>query len=73
MNAGNSTRAILVPCTEHALRTVEGETEAAQYLARWQAPHADPDELALIVCMLYGAALRGIHRAIEKALGSCHA
>jgi|GEM_PF-4493947 len=30
---------------------------------------ADPDELALIVAELYGAALRGFCRAIEKALG----
>ena len=73
MNGGDSTQAIVVPCTEHALLTVEGETEAAQYLARLQAPHADPDELALIVCMLYGAALRCVGRVIETALGVRHA
>jgi hypothetical protein len=48
---------------------IDGENKAAQYLARLQAQQADPDELALIVAMLYGATLRGFCRAIEKALG----
>ena len=30
-----------------ALRVIEGEAKAAQYLARLQAEQADPDELAL--------------------------
>jgi hypothetical protein len=56
-----------------ALRVIEGEAKAAQYLARLQAQQADPDELAVIVSMMYGAALRGFCRAIEKALGVHHA
>ncbi|MBK7261708.1 MAG: hypothetical protein IPI03_07380 [Rubrivivax sp.] len=52
---------------------IEGECKAAQYLARLQAQQADPDELAVIVSMLYGAMLRGFCRAIEKALGVHHA
>ena len=52
-----------------ALRVIEGNNKAAQYLARLQAQQADPDELALIVAMLYGASLRGFCRVIEKALG----
>ena len=55
------------------MRVIEGEGKAAHYLARLQAQQADPDELALIVSMLYGAALRGFCRVIEKALGVHHA
>lgn len=61
------------PLAGQALRVIEGESKAAQYLARLQAQRADPDELALIVAMLYGATLRGFCRVIEKALGVCHA
>lgn len=56
-----------------ALRVIEGETLAANYLAGLQAQRNDPDELALIVSMLYGAPLRGFCRVIEKALGVHHA
>ena len=51
-----------------ALKVIEGEAKARDYLARLQAQQADPDELALVVSMLYGAALRGFARVIEKAL-----
>ena len=51
---------------------IEGENKAAQYLARLHAQQADPDELAVIVSMLYGAALRGFCRALEKAIGGRH-
>lgn len=61
------------PLAGQALRVIEGENKAAQYLARLQARQADPDELAVIVSMLYGAALRGFCRAIEKTLGVHHA
>ena len=61
------------PLAVQALRVIEGERKAAQYMARLQAQQADPDELALIVSMLYGAALRGFCRLIEKALGVHHA
>ena len=57
------------PLSRQALRVIEGNNKAAQYLARLQAQQADPDELALIVAMLYGASLRGFCRVIEKALG----
>ena len=57
------------PLAGQALRVIEGERKAPDYLARLQAQQADPDELALIVSMLYGAVLRGFCRAIEKALG----
>ncbi len=56
-----------------ALRVIEGERKAAKYLARLQAQQADPDELALIIALLYGATLRGFCRMIEKALGVAHA
>ena len=56
-----------------ALRVIEGEAKAAQYLARLHAEQAESDELALIVSMLYGATLRGFCRVIEKALGVRHA
>ena len=62
-----------IPHAGHALRVIEGETKAARYLDRLHAEQADPDELALIVSMLYGAALRGFCRVIEKALGVRHA
>ena len=51
---------------------IEGENKAAQYLARLQAQQADPDELAVILSMLYGATLRGFCRALEKAIGLRH-
>ena len=57
------------PLAGQALRVIEGEEKAQDYLARLQAQQADPDELALIVSMLYGAVLRGFCRAIENALG----
>ncbi len=61
------------PLAGQALRVIEGESKAAQYLARLQAQQADTDELAVIVSMLYGATLRGFCRVIEKALGVHHA
>lgn len=57
------------PRTAQALKVIEAERRAREYLARLQAEQADPDELALIVAMLYGAALRGFCRVIAKALG----
>jgi hypothetical protein len=51
-----------------ALKVIEGQQKADAYMARLQAQQADPDELALIVSMLYGAALRGFCRALEKAV-----
>lgn len=58
------------PLSRDALRVIEGERRANEYLARLHAQQADPDELALIVAMLYGAALRGFCSAIAKALRS---
>ena len=55
-----------------ALRVIEGQQKADAYLARLHAQQADPDELAVIVSMLYGAALRGFCRALEKAIGVRH-
>lgn len=60
------------PHAGQALRVIEGESKAAQYLARLQAQQADPDELAVIVSMFYGATLQGFCRVIEKALGAHH-
>ena len=56
-----------------ALRVIEGEGKATDYLARLHAQQADPDELALIVSMMYGAMLRGFCRVIEKTLRGRHA
>ena len=61
------------PYAGQALRVIDGESQAAQYLARLKAEQADPEELPLIVSMLYGATLRGFCRVIEKALGERHA
>ena len=55
-----------------AIKTIEGERQAAQYLARLQAQQADPDELAVLVSMLYGEMLRGFCSAIEKAIRGRH-
>lgn len=55
--------------SRQALAVIEGERKAAEFLSRLHAQPADPDELALAVAMLYGAALRGFCRVIEKALG----
>jgi hypothetical protein len=57
------------PLAGQALRVIEGESKAAAYLARLHAQQADPDELALVVATLYGAALRGFCRVIAKAIG----
>lgn len=56
------------PHAGQALRVIEGERKATGYLIRLHAAQADPDELAVIVSMLYGAALRGFCRVIAKAL-----
>lgn len=61
------------PHAGQALRGIEGERKAGEYLARQRAKQADLDELALIVSMLYGATLRGFCRVIEKALRVHHA
>lgn len=58
------------PLAREALRVIEGERKANEYLERLHAQHADPDELAVIVAMLYGAALRGFCSVIAKALRS---
>ena len=52
-----------------ALRVIDGERKASQYMARLHAQQADPAELAVIVSMMYGATLHGFCRVIEKALG----
>ena len=56
----------------HATQVIDGERKASDYLARLHTQQADPDELALIVSMMYGAMLRGFCAAITKALGSVH-
>ena len=56
------------PLAGQALRVIEGEAKAADFLARLHALQADPDELALVVSMLYGATLRGFCRVIAKAI-----
>lgn len=61
------------PASGQALLTIEGERKAHGYLARLHCERADPDELAVIVSMLYGATLRGFCRVIEKAIGGRHA
>ncbi|HMN76707.1 MAG TPA: hypothetical protein PKC97_11620 [Burkholderiaceae bacterium] len=61
------------PATGQALLTIAGERKAGAYLARLHCEQADPDELAVIVSMLYGATLRGFCRVIEKAIGGRHA
>ena len=60
------------PHAGQALRVIEGEAKAAQYLARLYSQQADTDELAVIVSMLFGAALRGFCRVLAKALGVQH-
>ena len=51
---------------------IEGERQAAQYLARLKEGEADPAELAVIVSMMYGANLSGFCRVLAKALGVQH-
>lgn len=55
-----------------ALRVIEGERMAAEFLAKNRAQQAGPDELAVIVSMLHGATLRGFCAVISKALGVRH-
>ena len=58
------------PLGREALRVREGERQANDFLARLHAQQADPDELALVMAVLYGAALRGFCAAIVTALRS---
>jgi len=68
----NSANFRSAPHSAQALRAIEGEATARDYLARLQAGRADPDELAVIVSMLYGAALRGFCRVLAKVTGVQH-
>ena len=61
------------PQAGQALRVIEGEGKATDYLARLHAQQAGPDKLALTVSMMYGATLRGFCRVIEKTLRGRHA
>lgn len=56
----------------HALRVIEGERKAHEYLARLRAEQVDPDELTHIVAMLHDATLRGFCRVLAKALEVRH-
>ena len=56
------------PGAKQALQAIEGERKATDYLARLHARQAPSDDLAVTVSMLYGAALRGFCRVLEKAL-----
>lgn len=55
-----------------AMDESESENKAAGCLAQLQVRQADPEVLAVMVSMLYGAALLGFCRAIGKALGVRH-
>lgn len=57
---------------EQALRVIEGEISATQYLTRLRADQAGPDELASTLSKQFGPALCGFCRVIEKALGVQH-
>lgn len=57
---------------EQALKLIEGEQEAREYLRRLRTEVVGPDELAVSVAMLYGSALRGFCRVLAKALGGAH-
>ncbi|MDE2367534.1 MAG: hypothetical protein KGN16_01070 [Burkholderiales bacterium] len=56
-------------CSGQALHVIAGEAKAAEFLTRLHSQQADPDELAVLVSMMYGAALRGFCRVIAKAIG----
>lgn len=71
-NANGRDFAVALP-SHQALQVIEGEHKAREYLAKLRAQQAHPDELAVILAMLYGASLRGFCRVIEKALGVRHA
>ncbi len=51
-----------------ALQTIE--RKAAEYLARLKAAQADNDVLAVLVSMLYGAALGGLCAVLAIAIGA---
>lgn len=60
------------PSSTHALRVIEGEHQAHEYLARLRAEQADPDELTLIASTLSDSTLRGFCRVLAKALEAHH-
>lgn len=51
---------------------IESGSAAAGSLRRLVAQYADPNELAVILYILYGATLRGLCRLIASAVGVRH-
>ena len=60
------------PHTAQALQVLEGEVKARQYLLRLRAEQTAPDELAVVVSMLYGPRLKGFCRVLSKQLEGKH-
>lgn len=61
-----------LPMSAQALKVLEGERQAHEFLERLRAQQSGADDLAVIVSMLYGPALRGFCSALVKALGVRH-
>lgn len=56
-----------------ALRFIQGERRAHDFIARLEAQQADEDELSMILAKLYGPELRGFVRVLTKALTATRA
>ena len=57
-----------LPMSAQALKVIEGEHKAMDFLGRLRAQQADAHELGVIVSMLYGPTLRGFCSVLVKAL-----
>lgn len=69
LNNGDSR---LPPLSAQALKVIDGERQAREFLARLRAQQADAHELGVIVSMLYGPTLRGFCSVLVKALEVAH-
>lgn len=56
------------PMSAQALKVIEGEHKAMEFLGRLGAQQADSHELGVILSMLYGPTLRGFCSVLVKAL-----
>lgn len=68
----NSTDCEPHPLTAQALKVIEGEHKAMEFLGRLRTEQADAHELGVIVSMLYGPTLRGFCGVLVKALEVPH-
>lgn len=58
--------------TAQALKVIDGERQAREFLTRLRGQQADAQDLGVIVSMLYGPTLRGFCSVLVKSLEVAH-